>query len=139
MDFSKLKDIQEIFLQNNHFGSRLEAAEMKFIELKLLILSDCKFHGVLPISIGNLSDQLRFLDLSRNQLHGNIPSSIGILFGLTFLHLGRTNRFKGQFPPTIGKLQKLQLFGLLGNQFSGPIQDEIGNLSLLTEPHIGSN
>ncbi|GKE98791.1 kinase-like domain-containing protein, partial [Tanacetum coccineum] len=87
------------------------------------------FQRVLPVSIGNLSDQLTFLSLGVNQLSGSLPSSIGSLVGLTRLVLG-ANRFKGKIPTTIGKLQKLQVLYLDSNNFSGPIPDVIGNLSL---------
>ncbi|GKD48872.1 leucine-rich repeat protein [Tanacetum coccineum] len=145
IDFSKLRDIYSIRLHNNNFHGRGEADDMRFIDslknctrLVDLELYNCNLIGVLPISIGNLSDQLSFLGLGDNQLFGSLPSSIGSLVGLTTLDLG-SNRFKGKIPTTIGKLQKLQFLGLYSNQFSGPIPDAIGNLSLLTELYLYSN
>ncbi|GJZ38368.1 leucine-rich repeat protein [Tanacetum coccineum] len=145
INFSKLKDINRIVLDDNNFHGRGEADDMTFIDslknctrLVTLELMNCNLIGVLPMSIGNLSDQLSLLDLAYNQLFGSIPSSIGSLVGLTTLNLG-TNRFKGKIPRTIGKLQKLQLLGLNVNQFSGPIPDVIGNLSLLTQLYLDYN
>ncbi|PWA47573.1 leucine-rich repeat protein [Artemisia annua] len=138
IDFSKLRDIYLIRLQNNNFHGRGEADDLRFIDslknctrLVRLELYNCNLIGVLPISIGNLSDQLSYLTLEDNQLFGNLPSGIGSLVGLTTLGLGH-NLFKGNIPTTIGKLQKIQALSLSGNQFSGPIPDAIGNLSLLT-------
>ncbi|PWA36250.1 protein kinase-like domain-containing protein [Artemisia annua] len=145
IDFSKLRDINLIFLHGNNFHGRGEADDMRFIDslknctrLAYLGLSTCNLIGVLPISIGNISDQLTSLILDDNQLFGSLPSSIGSLAGLTWLDL-QSNRLKGKIPITIGKLQKLQRFSLSRNQFSGPIPDAIGNLSLLTELYLGSN
>ncbi|KAI3519861.1 hypothetical protein L1887_09078 [Cichorium endivia] len=118
---------------------------MKFIDtlkncsrLEVLLLFNCKFEGLLPTSIGNLSDQLRFLMLRGNHFYGNLPSSIGNLVGLTTLDLSE-NQFTGKIPSTLGKLQKLQEVYLYMNQFSGPIPDAIGNLSLLIRLVLNSN
>ncbi|KAJ0520142.1 putative protein kinase RLK-Pelle-LRR-XII-1 family [Helianthus annuus] len=144
IDFTKLRDIYQIYLGKNLFGSK-EADEMNFIaslknctKLDTLSLRTCNFQGVLPRSIGNLSDQLRYLSLSENHLHGNLPSSIGNLIGLAGLYLG-ANRLTGYIPSTIGKLQKLQAVELHENQFSGPIPDAMGNLSSLITLLLFSN
>ncbi|GJZ09456.1 leucine-rich repeat protein [Tanacetum coccineum] len=145
IDFSKLIDISLVGLSINNLHGRGEADDLWFIDslknctkLVVLQLYSCNLVGVLPISTGNLSDQLSFLCLGENQLFGTLPSSIGSLVGLTFLGL-RANRFKGKIPTTIGKLQKLQRLGLDSNQFSGPIPEAIRNLSLLTELYLFSN
>ncbi|PWA70943.1 protein kinase-like domain-containing protein [Artemisia annua] len=145
IDFSKLRDIYSISLHNNNLHGPGEVDDMRFIDslknctgLVDLVLVSCNFIGVLPISIGNLSDQLQLLGLGDNQLFGSLPSSIGNLAGLTYLDLG-SNRFKGKIPTTIGKLQKLQYLNLNNNLFSGPIPDTIGNLSLLNKLYLYSN
>ncbi|GJV27386.1 leucine-rich repeat protein [Tanacetum coccineum] len=145
IDFPKLRDINEIYLAKNNFHGCGEVDDMSFIDslknctrLVALDLYNCNLTGVLPVSIGNLFDQLSFLSLGINQLSGSLPSSIGSLVGLTTLDL-TANQFKGKIPTTIGKLQKLQLLALFSNQFSGPILDVIGNLSLLIELYLYSN
>ncbi|PWA48735.1 leucine-rich repeat protein [Artemisia annua] len=145
IDFSKLRDIDTIRLQSNNFHGRGEADDMRFVDslknctrLVHLELSNCNLIGVLPTSIGNLSDQLSFLALGDNQLFGSLPLSISSLVGLTTLDL-IGNLFKGKIPSTIGKLKKLQYLSLSRNQFSGPIPDAIGNLSLLTLLYLHSN
>ncbi|XP_076960531.1 receptor kinase-like protein Xa21 [Bidens hawaiensis] len=145
INFSKLRDLDAFILDDNSLYGHGEADEMKFIDslnncsqLRILSLSYCNFQGVLPKSIGNLSDQLSSLYLLGNRLYGNLPSSIGNLVGLTRLSLGN-NRFTGKIPSTIGMLQKLNGMGLFGNQFTGPIPDTIGNLSLLIELFLDSN
>ncbi|PWA64223.1 leucine-rich repeat protein [Artemisia annua] len=145
IDFSKLRDISIIRLQYNNFHGRGEADDMRFIDslknctrLVDLALQNCNLTGVLPVSIGNLSNQLSSLYLDDNQLFGSLPSSIGSLVGLTILRLG-ANRFKGKIPTTVGKLQKLQHLSLHSNHFSGRIPDAIGNLSLLNVVYLYSN
>ncbi|KAM0000002.1 putative protein kinase RLK-Pelle-LRR-XII-1 family [Helianthus debilis subsp. tardiflorus] len=136
IDFGKLRDINFIRLGQNLLGSK-EADEMKFIDslenctaLEKLDLGNCKFQGVLPRSIGNLSNQLQHLYLQGNQLHGNLPRSIGFLVGLKRLHL-YGNQFIGNIPSTIGNLRALAEVALYENQLLGLIPDEIGNLSML--------
>ncbi|KAJ0558149.1 putative protein kinase RLK-Pelle-LRR-XII-1 family [Helianthus annuus] len=144
IDFSKLGDINQILFAFSNFGSS-EADEMNFIDslknctkLYRLQLAYCKFQGVLPRSIGNLSDQLLYLDLEGNNLHGKLPASIGNLVGLVGLYLVR-NQFTGSIPSTIGKLQKLQYFDLSRNQLSGQLPDALGNLSSLNNILMFSN
>ncbi|KAI3705430.1 hypothetical protein L1987_75667 [Smallanthus sonchifolius] len=144
IDFAKLKDIFVIRLGDNHFGST-EADEMRFIDslkncsiLEELGLNDCMFQGVLPKSIGNLSDQLYYLTLAGNKLQGNLPTSIGNLIGLMALYLGG-NQFIGNIPSTIGNLQKLEVVYLYENRLSGPIPDAMGNLSSLLTLSLFSN
>ncbi|PWA75131.1 leucine-rich repeat protein [Artemisia annua] len=145
IDFSKLRDINKIRLDNNNFHGRGEADDVRFIDslknctrLVKLQVDNCNLIGVLPISIGNLSHQLEILHLGDNQLFGSLPSSIGSLVGLTKFILGN-NRFKGNIPTSVGKLQKLQYLDLNNNLFSGPIPDTIGNLSLLNKLYLYSN
>ncbi|KAL4578543.1 hypothetical protein LXL04_014667 [Taraxacum kok-saghyz] len=140
INFATLKDITYIVLGDNMFDD-----DMKFIDtlknctkLKVLDLRFCKFKGVLPESIGNLSRQLRFLNLQGNHLYGYLPSSIGNLAGLTTIALDY-NRLTGKIPSTIGKLKKLQVCDLSDNQFSGPIPDAIGNLSVLIILDLSTN
>ncbi|GJY86899.1 leucine-rich repeat protein, partial [Tanacetum coccineum] len=145
IDFSKHKDIFLLGLYYNNFHGHGEADDMRFIDslknctrLVYLELENCNLIGVLPVSIGNLSDKLSSLHLDHNQLSGSLPSNIGSLVGLTDLYL-TSNRFKGEIPTSIGKLKKLQGLSLSGNQYSGPIHDTIENLSMLTELYLNSN
>ncbi|GKA13474.1 kinase-like domain-containing protein [Tanacetum coccineum] len=144
INFAKLKDVYQVAIGNGRYGHGAHN-EMNFIDslknctrLQRLVLRNCKFQGVLPKSIGNLSDQLSYLSLAENKLLGNLPSSIGNLVGLNTLDLG-DNLFTGKIPFTIGKLQKLVSVKLYENQFSGSIPSTIGNLSFLDSIHLYSN
>ncbi|XP_071709628.1 uncharacterized protein [Rutidosis leptorrhynchoides] len=145
IDFGKLSDITIISLDDTNLHGRAAAGEMKFIDtlkncskLKTLSFSNCSFEGVLPRSIGNLSDQFEELNVEGNMLSGNIPSGIGNLVGLSVLELS-TNQFTGKIPSVIGNLQNLQYFGLFQNQLSGWIPDAIGNLSVLDTLYLDTN
>ncbi|KAI3519846.1 hypothetical protein L1887_09063 [Cichorium endivia] len=144
IDFAKLTYINCLALGMNTYGFG-EANDMQFFDtlkncskLELLYLHNCQFHGVLPTSIGNLSDQLSYLDLGNNHFYGNLPLVIGNLVGLTTLVLS-DNRFTGKIPATFGKLQKLQDADLSTNHFFGPIPDVIDNLSLLITLDLSFN
>ncbi|KAI3775688.1 hypothetical protein L1987_45437 [Smallanthus sonchifolius] len=144
IDFAKLRDIRYTQLSNNIFESK-EADQMNFIDslknctkLEKLGLGNCKFQGVLPRSIGILSNQLHNLYLHENQLHGNLPTSIGNLVGLEMLSLFG-NQFSGNIQSTIGNLQNLKVLGLYENQLSGQIPHAMGNLSMLLHLQLYSN
>ncbi|XP_071705992.1 putative receptor-like protein kinase At3g47110 [Rutidosis leptorrhynchoides] len=145
IDFGKLSDIYSINLGNTNLHGRAEAGEMKFIDslkncskLVNFGIFNCKFEGVLPGSIGNLSNQIEYLDVSGNMFSGNIPSEISNLVGLSMLELSR-NQFTGKIPSIIGNLQNLQYLSLYQNQLSGSIPDAIGNLSILGTLYLDSN
>ncbi|XP_059307952.1 putative receptor-like protein kinase At3g47110 isoform X2 [Lycium ferocissimum] len=82
--------------------------------LKVLDLSDCKFGGVLPDSITNLSSTLLSL-----RLGGTIPSSLSSLRGLEELDLSRNN-LSSQIPRSL-QLISLKRLNLSFNQFEGQV------------------
>ncbi|XP_071705493.1 putative receptor-like protein kinase At3g47110 [Rutidosis leptorrhynchoides] len=145
IDFGKLSSISVLALGDNNLHGRTEAGEMKFIDslkncskLKTLYLGNCKFEGVLPASIGNLSDQIENLDVGGNKFCGNIPLGIANLVGLIVLELS-ANQFTGDIPSVISNLQNLQQLSLFQNQLSGWIPDVVGNLSILGTLYLDSN
>ncbi|GJR38754.1 kinase-like domain-containing protein [Tanacetum coccineum] len=121
IDFSKLRDVDSIILHDNNFHGRGKVDDMRFIDslkncsrLVTLELANCNLKGVLPISIGNLSDQLKFLNLGENQLFESLPSSIGTItnslgerVSLTTLNL-RGNQFQGIIPSSLSSLGGLE-------------------------------
>ncbi|GJZ14754.1 leucine-rich repeat protein [Tanacetum coccineum] len=101
-------------------------------------LEGLQLWGVLPISIGNLSDQLNSLYLGDNQLFGSLPSSIGLipdslgnLSLLTELHLD-SNNLEGHIPSCLGKY-------LSQNSLSGSIPLDIKDLNMLNILDLSSN
>uniref|UniRef100_A0A0D9W2U2 non-specific serine/threonine protein kinase n=1 Tax=Leersia perrieri TaxID=77586 RepID=A0A0D9W2U2_9ORYZ len=132
--------------------------------LKSLIMSLNRFDGSIPASLANASN-LEMLDLSSNLLSGFVPA-LGSLRNLNNLLLGNNsleaedwtfltaltnctqllklaverNNINGNLPKSVGNLSiDLQWFKFGGNQISGGIPDELGNLINLTVLDINSN
>ncbi|XP_059650344.1 probable LRR receptor-like serine/threonine-protein kinase At3g47570 [Cornus florida] len=143
-NFGGLPNLVTVRLQYNNLGSG-EPDEMSFISsmancsnLKVFSLNVNQLRGLLPNSVGNLSNQLVSLTLGGNLFYGKLPSTIGNLVNLTMLGL-ENNQFVGTIPASIGNLQNLQQLGLDRNNFFGRIPDSLGNLSLLIELFLASN
>ena len=49
------------------------------------------------------------------------------------------NNLTGQIPPELGNLQRLEEFWLSGNDLTGPIPPELGQLQILTSLELGWN
>lgn len=117
----KLHKLRYLNLDEN----KLEARKNQSWEF-LNALSNCpgltlygnQLHGVLPNSVGNLSNTLLLLNLGANYLCGTLPPSIGALKNLENLNLGGNN-FVGTIPYSIGNLAKLTSLNLSQNQFDG--------------------
>ncbi|GKA31373.1 leucine-rich repeat protein [Tanacetum coccineum] len=143
-------------MANNNFSGNGEADDLRFIDsmknctrLVKLQLYNCNLKGGLPISIGNLSDQLTFLSLAENQLFGSIPSSIGPIQDaignlslLTKLWLDSNkledNRLSGKIPKQILQLRSLTLV-LSQNSLSGSIPSEIEDLKMMSSLDLSYN
>ena len=90
--------------------------------LTMLWLYDDTLSGVIPESIGNLS-QLDTLNLAFNQLVGEIPQSIGSLINLNYLYLYR-NQLSGTIPDSICNIiPNIPHFWIEYNYFCPPYPD----------------
>ncbi|CAN6372475.1 unnamed protein product [Urochloa humidicola] len=107
-------------------------------QLQMLTLSNCKFEGVLPDSISNLSASLSHLVLAGNRISGSVPEDIGNLINLQTLELDR-NIFTGSLPSSLSKLQNLVMFFVYNNNLSGLIPQNIGNLTGLAYLGLDAN
>ena len=85
--------------------------------LETLILSDTKFSGKVPDSIGNLKILTR-IELARCNFSGPIPNSMADLTQLVYLDLSE-NQFSGPIPLSLFSFPSLQTIQLTNNQFSG--------------------
>ncbi|XP_016647638.1 PREDICTED: receptor-like protein 12 [Prunus mume] len=106
--------------------------------LRSLVLSDTKFSGLLPDSIGNLK-KLSLLDLSSCSFYGSIPESIANLTQLVGLQLG-SNCFNG----SIDSIRWENLINLVdlqmdGNLLEGSIPSSLFYLPLLTRLVLSGN
>ena len=142
--FGKLSRLSVLSLQIN----RLEANDSEgweFLQglgqcrnLTKLGLAGNQLQGVIPHSIGNLSQSLQYLIFGGNKLSGIVPPSIGNLSGLTQLTLD-TNSLTGDIGQWIGNLKNLQSLYLSNNKFTGPIPTSISNISGLLYLYLRNN
>ena len=100
-----------------------------FTSVDEIALAGNRFTGVIPESIGNLTN-LKILNLSDNSLSGNIPNSLYNLKNLSALYLG-ANQFTGEISESIGQLNKLERIYMQNNQISGSIPVSIGTIDSL--------
>ncbi|XP_021824170.1 putative receptor-like protein kinase At3g47110 [Prunus avium] len=140
----KLYSLWEFSIAINYLGSG-QAGELNFLsdltnstELGLVDISNNKFGGMLPASIGNLSTTLVAFDVGFNQIHGGIPNGIGNLVNLNILFM-RSNQFTGNIPAEIRRIRKIGRLGLDNNKLSGYIPSSIGNLTELTTLELQGN
>ncbi|KAK5837883.1 LRR receptor-like serine/threonine-protein kinase ERECTA [Gossypium arboreum] len=112
------------------FGRRL-------LTLQVLDLRSCNITGVIPSSIGNLSN-LSILYLSDNRLTGAIPSSLSRLLSLSVLDLSK-NLLTGSIPPGIGALSRLQILNLSSNSLKFSIPAQLGDLDSLVDLDLSNN
>ncbi|KAK2657025.1 hypothetical protein Ddye_010077 [Dipteronia dyeriana] len=144
IDFGGLPGLWSLVLASNQLGKG-EADDLNFLNsltkcrnLQILDLSDNRFGGVLPDSIGSLSNQLVQLKLGRNRLSGSIPTEIENLVNLTELTM-ETNNLAGSIPSVIGNLLMIRRLYLSENNFSGLIPSSIGNITQLYALHLENN
>lgn len=105
--------------------------------LSTLDLSQNKFSGEVPASIGNLS-QLMVFNLSGNAFCGRIRASLGNLLKLTTLDLSKQN-FSGELPIELAGLPNLQVIALQENKLSGNVPEGFSSLMSLRYLNLSFN
>ncbi|KAL4302855.1 hypothetical protein GQ457_10G021500 [Hibiscus cannabinus] len=112
------------------FGQRL-------LTLQVLDLRSCNVSGVIPLSIGNLTN-LTSLHLSDNRLTGQIPSTLGRILSLILLDLSK-NLLTGSIPSSLFSLSNLTSLDISSNDLTGSISPGVGSLSKLQSLNLSSN
>ncbi|XVE68634.1 hypothetical protein DITRI_Ditri09bG0084600 [Diplodiscus trichospermus] len=155
-----LPKIETLFMASNEFSSRIPSRIGECINLQNLSLTDNRFNGFIPQSMGNLT-RLKGLYLAENNLEGRIPWEIGNfvsleIFDASFMHLNgmipqavlnssslkeiylKSNSLSGKFPNIIfvPNLEKLNIWG---NNLNGYIPHSISNASKLRVLQLGEN
>ncbi|KAF3457443.1 hypothetical protein FNV43_RR02101 [Rhamnella rubrinervis] len=78
------------------------------------------------------------IDISNNRFDGEIPSSIGKLQSLIMLNLS-SNNFTGIIPSSLGNLSELESLDLSRNKLSGRIPQQLANLTFLAYLNLSHN
>ncbi|KAK3409841.1 hypothetical protein EUGRSUZ_J01920, partial [Eucalyptus grandis] len=142
--FGRLQNLKWLNLLQNFLGSSTTDG-LSFLadlancsNLEMLDLQYNQFKGELPVSVGNLSTQLKQLLMSGNRICGSIPEVITNLFGLNRLYMD-DNMLTGNIPLSIGRLSNLHYLNLGQNNLTGHIPSTIGNITGLIDLYLYNN
>ncbi|KAL4625633.1 hypothetical protein ACB092_05G039700 [Castanea dentata] len=136
---SKFPSLSELYL----FDCQLDSLNpslgfVNFTSLRVLDLSRNHFNHEIPNWFSNLSTSLLELRLYNNSLKGNIPPSIFNLEKLEFPTL-YINKLTEQIPELLGQLKHLMYLDLGRNSLNGPIPSSFGNLSHIRSLFLDQN
>ncbi|KAL8483500.1 hypothetical protein ACS0TY_026258 [Phlomoides rotata] len=140
--FRGLSDIRELALDSNPFnqtsGWTIPSELAECSQLVNFSCSGCNVVGPLPEFLGKLPS-LASLELSYNRLSGGIPSTFGdSMLQILWLNDQDGGGMSGPID-VIGTMVGLTTVWLHGNQFTGPIPDDIGRLTSLRVLNLNSN
>ncbi|XP_023892043.1 receptor-like protein EIX2 [Quercus suber] len=136
---SKFPSLSELYLQNCQLDSlNPSLGFVNFTSLRVLFLSENHFSHEIPNWFSNLSTSLLELELYNSSLKGNIPPSIFNLEKLEYLNLG-FNKLTEQIPEPLGQLKLLTYLDLGFNSLNGPIPSSVGNLSRIRSLYLDQN
>ncbi|XP_022881969.1 piriformospora indica-insensitive protein 2 [Olea europaea var. sylvestris] len=122
-EFGELVNLEQLTLSRNKFGGEISASIFKnIIKLKVLDLSENGFKGIVPESIGNMTELLK-IDLSFNEFSGKIPENLKGLKNLEFLDLGYNHFANCGVPLFLGEMSSLKEVYLSGNFLGGQIPE----------------
>ncbi|CAL5392583.1 unnamed protein product [Camellia sinensis] len=82
------------------------------------------------IQLSRILTVFSIIDFSRNKFQGEIPKSIGRLNSLRGLNLSHNN-LEGHIPTSLGNLKNLESVDLSSNKFVGEIPQQLKSLTFL--------
>lgn len=136
-----LTELQSLSLDHNQLSGGIPAQLGKLEDLQELWLEHNQLSGSLPPQLGWLRN-VTILALDHNQLSGSLPPNLSDLGNLQELWLNH-NQFSGAIPPELGKadpdvpqqasLKALGVLALEYNELTGPLPEELANLTNLQE------
>ncbi|XP_057990710.1 LRR receptor-like serine/threonine-protein kinase EFR [Hevea brasiliensis] len=124
-------------LSDNKFHGEIPQEVGRLFRLRLFYLKNNTLGGEIPINISFCSE-LRVISLAINRSVGEIPAELGSLKKLVALLLG-SNNLKGKIPHSVGNLSSLQGFFVTYNHMEGNIPNELGRITSLTMLGMGIN
>ncbi|MBD1209840.1 MAG: IPT/TIG domain-containing protein [Ignavibacteria bacterium] len=147
-----MASLKTLNLAGNRFEGGVEALCCLPTGLESLNISNNQLFGFLPECLGGIGN-LQTFDASGNRFIGGFPVFLMRLPQLQTLNL-RGNRLSGILPPSLGvvaltaakaknsaltAVESLQRLDISGNDFSGNVPAEIGNLTGLRELYMDGN
>ena len=124
--FMHLKHVRDINFSSNFLSGEIPNAFAEMKQLTTLNLSNNELSGSLPYSLSQAGSTLEELKLQQNQLSGELPPWFSSLVELKSLNLSE-NHFTGRITP-VWSCIKMQRLLLSGNDFVGPLMEELGDL-----------
>ncbi|GLT38715.1 hypothetical protein SLA2020_129450 [Shorea laevis] len=92
----------------------------------------------LEVKLERILTILTNIDFSSNRFHGEIPEELGKLNSLIVLNLSH-NSLNGQIPSSLGKLVELESLDLSSNKLEGKIPEQLTNLIFLSVLNLSHN
>ncbi|XP_028065315.1 receptor-like protein 6 [Camellia sinensis] len=124
------------------FGAMINVNEH---EMKLKYMGDSYYQDSVAVMIkgyeielSRILTVLSIIDFSRNKFQGEIPKSIGRLNSLRGLNLSHNN-LEGRIPTSLGNLKNLESLDLSSNKFVGEIPQQLKSLMFLEVLNLSDN
>ncbi|KAL7250693.1 hypothetical protein ACSBR1_012670 [Camellia fascicularis] len=124
------------------FGAMMNVDEH---EMKLKYMGDNYYQDSVvviikgyEIELSRILIVLSIIDFSRNKFQGEIPKSIGRLNSLRGLNLSHNN-LEGRIPTSLGNLKNLESLDLSSNKFVGEIPQQLKSLMFLEVLNLSDN
>lgn len=140
--FDRLVNLEVLELDNNNLnvttGWSLPSQLQNSAQLRNLTLVNSNLVGPLPEFLGNMSS-LAVLKLSMNTISGGIPASFkDSNLEILWLNNQKGGQMTGPID-VVATMLSLTTLWLHGNKFSGPIPENIGDLTSLKDLNLNSN
>ncbi|XP_077225712.1 receptor kinase-like protein Xa21 [Tasmannia lanceolata] len=121
-----ISSLTSLYLSGNSLVGHIPDDLARINNLKVIALSVNLLSGKVPSSLYyNLSFLVEFA-VTENLLHGTLPPNIGFFLpNLRYLLL-QSNQFTRHIPISLSNVSSLEWLGMGGNQFSGPVPENIG-------------
>ncbi|MBA0853445.1 hypothetical protein Goshw_017673 [Gossypium schwendimanii] len=125
-------------LKSNYLSGNIPPEIISLPNLQNLLLQENKLNGHIPDSFSSLQSLIE-LQLGANMLEDPIPCSLSNLHHFSSVLNLSNNRYSGEIPACLGKLDKLQILDLSSNSFSGEIPVDVNNMISLYFVNISFN
>ncbi|CAN1744602.1 LRR receptor-like serine/threonine-protein kinase EFR [Linum perenne] len=130
--FGNVSSLEAISAPRNGFVGGIPESLARLRNLKIMSFGSNRFSGVFPPQFFN-SSSIQVISVIQNQLTGTLPPELGLtLPNLVHLNLA-VNNFSGQIPDSISNATNLQVLELGQNNFHGKVPSlaKLNRLQLL--------